>query len=414
MRLLHTADWHLGQTFHEQSRSYEHRQFLSWLLDTLEDERIDALLIAGDVFDSPNPSAEAQALWYGFLSEASTRLPHLRVVAIAGNHDSGDRLEAPSTVLAALRVHVVGGYFRSGEQDLERLILPLHDRSGEIAAWVAAIPFLRQGDVPSLPDTETEPALVAGVRHRYDTLLATARARRGPRQALIAMGHCYMVGTNLSEVSEKKIQIGNQHALPHDLFGEDISYVALGHLHRAQAVGGRETVRYSGSPLPMSMAERNYAHQVVLFELDGPEVSHLQPIPVPRAVDLQQLPTVGPAASLQDVLRDLRALPGVATDTPSHLWPYLEVRVSLAEPVPDLLITLREALEGKAARLVSVQAEKTGHGQALASVTPASMLQELDVEQVFRQCYQRHFKDEPSTELLSAFHTLLERVREEG
>ena len=104
MRLLHTSDWHLGHTLHEAPREEEHAAFLAWLVATIGERDVDALLVTGDVFDSSNPPASAQRSWYRFLVAAGQCRPGLQVVAIAGNHDSAARLDAPREVLAALDV----------------------------------------------------------------------------------------------------------------------------------------------------------------------------------------------------------------------------------------------------------------------------------------------------------------------
>ncbi|MFP2913001.1 exonuclease subunit SbcD, partial [Pyxidicoccus sp. 3LFB2] len=152
MRLLHTSDWHLGHTLYDVSREAEHAAFLDWLLETLEAQAVDALLVAGDIFDTANPSADAQAAWYHFVARARRRMPRLDVVVIGGNHDSAARLDAPDPLFAALGVRVVGGLPRTrGELELERLLVPLHDAKGRVGAWVAAVPYLRPADLPSVP-----------------------------------------------------------------------------------------------------------------------------------------------------------------------------------------------------------------------------------------------------------------------
>ena len=108
MKLLHTADWHLGQTFFEYDRRDEHIRFLNWLREQLRELDIDVLLIAGDIFDSPNPSAESQRLYYTFLREVTQENPSLQIIIIAGNHDSAARLEAPNPLLEGMNVSVRG------------------------------------------------------------------------------------------------------------------------------------------------------------------------------------------------------------------------------------------------------------------------------------------------------------------
>lgn len=411
LRLLHTSDWHLGHSLHDLPRRYEHDQFLSWLLDRLEDEQIDALIVAGDVFDAANPSAEAQQTLYDFLARARVRLPQLDIIMIGGNHDSAARLDAPDPLLRALNIRVVGGLPRAaGSVDSERVILPVRGQGGAIAAWVAAVPFLRAFDLPSVGG---EDPLVEGVRKVYAGVFDALRARRAPGQALVAVGHCYMVGTQLSELSERKILGGNQHALPVDIFPEDIAYVALGHLHRAQAIGGREHIRYSGSPIPLSMTEAPYTHEVRIIELDGEKLASTRALPIPRAVPLLKIPAAGPLP-LDKVLSELAALPPSGPDVPQSTRPYLEVDVALSKPEPALRRRIEEAVVGKAVRLVRIGVTLEGSGLALADAFTTASLSELDPEQVFRQCYRRSFADDPPDEMLASFSELIDRAHQEA
>jgi exonuclease SbcD len=413
MRLLHTSDWHLGHTLYDTSREPEHAAFLEWLLETLAAREVDALLVAGDIFDTTNPSAEAQAAWYQFIARARQRCPRLDVLVIGGNHDSAARLEAPDPLFAALGVRVVGGLPREqGALDLERLVVPVHDARGAVGAWVAAVPYLRPADLPPVGEDAAD-RLIEGVREVYATALEGARTRRRPGQALVAMGHCYMVGTELSQLSERKILGGNQHALPVELFPEDVAYVALGHLHKSQRVGGRESVRYSGSPLPLSLAEASYAHQVLLVELEGERLASVEPLWVPRAVDMLRVPARD-AATIDDVLATLEALPPLEPETPGWKRPYLEVCVALPRPEPALRSKVEKALEGKAARLVKLTPVYTGTGSALADARPGLSLKERTPEDVFRARYARDYTEPPEPALLEAFHTLLTQIQEDA
>ncbi|MFL5353911.1 exonuclease SbcCD subunit D C-terminal domain-containing protein [Archangium sp.] len=413
MRLLHTSDWHLGHTLYDTSREAEHAAFLEWLLDTLEAQKVDALLVAGDIFDTANPSAEAQAAWYQFVARARRRCPKLDVVVIGGNHDSAARLDAPDPLFSALDVRVVGGLPKSqGTLNLERLLVPLKNAQGKVGAWVAAVPYLRPADLPLVAE-EAGDKLVAGVRSVYAEVLEAARSQRKPGQALVAMGHCYMVGTELSALSERKILGGNQHALPVDLFPEDVAYAALGHLHKAQRVGGREGVRYSGSPLPLSLSEAPYAHQVLLVELEGEQLSSVRPLHVPRRVEMERVPKRD-AAELKAVLAELAELPALEPGTPDWRRPYLEVRVSLERPEPALRRQVEDALEGKAARLVKLTPHYTGSGNALAEERPGLSLKERTPEDVFRARYARDYSEPPEPVLLEAFHSLLTQVQEDA
>ena len=136
MKILHTADWHLGQTFYEYDRREEHLHFLEWLKQQIRQHEIDVLLIAGDVFDSPNPSAESQRMYYRFLREVTSENPSLQIIIIAGNHDSAARLEAPNPLLEDMNIIVRGTVRRNaeGDIDLQHFIVPLYTE-GKVTAY---------------------------------------------------------------------------------------------------------------------------------------------------------------------------------------------------------------------------------------------------------------------------------------
>ncbi len=412
LRIFHTADWHLEHSRHGVSREYEHRPFLAWLLDTLEGRRSDVLMIAGDLFDSANPPASAQAMFYRFVVEARLRLPRLQIVAIAGNHDSAERLEAPSPILDALNVRVVGTPRRlsDGRLDTARLLLPLHDGSGGVAAWCAAVPFLRPSDLDGVAENDEDP-LVAGVARLYGEVIASVERVRKHDQALIAMGHCYMVGAGLSELSERKILGGNQHALPAALFPEQITYAALGHLHLAQAVGGQARIRYSGSPIPLALDERDYPHQVVQIDLEGARLVTSESIRVPRFVDMLRFPARG--SDTVEAVEALLVAHPFDVGLPAERYPYVEVAFRLERPEPGLRQRIETVLEGRPSRLLKLTTEYAGAPTGLEPVIPAQRLDELKPDGVFRERYRQQFENEPPSPLMAAFHELLEDVEGE-
>ncbi len=419
MRLIHTADWHLGQTLHGMSREYEHSRFLDWLLERIGEHAVDALIIAGDVFDGQNPPVTALACFYRFLAEAKARFPLLDIVVVAGNHDSGYRLEAPSTLLSALGVHVVGAlpYDSNGAFDAKRVVFALRDSTGAVAARCVALPYLRPAD---LPPADPSPAnenpdddpLIEGVRRITHAAVEAARRQLDEGEALILAGHCYMVGGALSELSERKILGGNLHALPCDIFPPDAAYVALGHLHRAQAVGGREWVRYSGSPIPLALDEEPYPHQIVLASFTDGRLTGHKALPVPRSVEILRIPGDGAFAAPDAVLK---ALGGLDLDkrAPRERWPFLEVSVMLAQPHPSLREEVEAALAGQPVRLLKLSVRMTGSGETLAEAAPGIDLSMLTPEDVFHRIYHRHHDGDPSPALLAAFHELVEAAQEQ-
>lgn len=410
MRLLHTSDWHLGQTLHHYDRTHEHQHFLDWLLDTLDAEATDLLLVAGDIFDTANPSAAAQRQLYRFLTEARRRRPHLAVVMIAGNHDSPARLEAPAPFLDWFGAACVGQVHRlpDGAIDLERLVVPVRDAQGRIAAWCLAIPFLRPSDVPRVDGAsehaDTDP-YQAGVAALYRGALELAQARRQPGQPIVALGHCHMRDGEVSEDSERRIVIGGAEALPAGIFDPAIAYVALGHLHQPQKVGRHEHIRYSGSPLPMSFSEIHYPHQVVSARLEGETLAEWRAIPVPRPVDLMRVPlTPRPVEQALDALRALELPP-----LPDARQPYLQVRVALDGPEPALRAKVEAALDGKPVRLARIEVSAAAAaGEAPAPMLSLDDLNRLDPAAVFASLYrERHGAEAPAT-LAAALAELLQ------
>lgn len=404
MRLLHTSDWHLGQTLHNYERGYEHQRFLDWLLDTLVAERVDVLLVAGDVFDNANPSAASQKQLYVFLQQARARLPALQLVVVAGNHDSAGRLEAPAPLLAAHGTHVIGHLLRGedGDIDLERLLLPLTGSDGQVRAWCLAVPFLRPGDVPKLPVGDTQDAYLGGIALLYRQLTDLALARRQPGQAIVAMGHCHMVGGEMSNDSERRIVIGGTEMLPSGIFDTAIAYAALGHLHKAQAVGGQEHIRYCGSPIPLSFAEVNYRHQVLCLDIDGETLESVRVIEVPRAVPLLRVPAT--PAPIAEVLAQLAALD--VPDVQAEAQPFLEVRVRLDAPEPGLRTRIETALDGKPVRLAKIETSSAARSSAPENMT-LDQLGQLQPDDIFRRLYQQKYAKEAPPELLSALAELL-------
>lgn len=403
MQLIHTADWHLGQTFHGQERHSEHRAFLDWLLGTLVARQPDALLIAGDVFDVVNPSLRAQELLYAFIVAAHERLPQLDIVLIAGNHDSGSRIELPAPLMQRLRAHACGRvHWRDdGRLDVERLLIPLHDNQGEIGAWCLALPFLRPAEVTG----GNIDGYVEGIARVHRELIDAARTRRQPGQALVAMSHAHLQGASVSANSERPIVIGGEEALPASLFPDDIAYVALGHLHRPQQVG-EARIRYSGTPLPMDFSETDYPHQVLAVTLDGDRLVDIEALPVPRTVELRR---VGPLA-LEPALSELGGLVADAS-LPRERWPWLEVRVDLEAPCPDLRARVEAALDGKPLRLLRIHSR-------FPDATPSAgetriTLDSLGPRSLFERTWQARYGREPTPQILGDFDALLQTLQDD-
>ena len=408
LRLFHTADWHLGHCLHGVSRQLEHQRFLDWLLLELQNKQADALIVAGDIFDSANPSAAAQTQLYEFLVKARTQLPALNIVLIGGNHDSASRLDAPSSILNALGVTVVGGLIREdGAINWDRLLVPLTNATGDIKVWCGAMPFLRNADLPSEQDDEP---LISGVKALYAQLFGELQAKATQDEALILTGHCYMVNGCVSELSERKILGGNQHALPVELFPEDIAYVALGHLHLAQKVGTNEHIRYSGSPIPLSFDESHYLHQVLQVDIKKGQPVETVALKIPRSIELLRIPNSKDFAGLLDVLEQLELMV-FDEDLPLEQRPFVELRIKLEKPEPGLRQQVEDVISKLPVRLLKISTAYSGGSKSLADVTMEERLEELQPLEVFQRCYQNKFDQEAPENMNTLFNELLENLR---
>ncbi len=412
LRILHTADWHLGQSFHGYDRDYEHTLFLDWLLRTLTARRIDALLIAGDIFDSVNPSATAQRRFFDFLARAHAALPALQIVLTAGNHDAGARLEAHAILLESLNITVVGTVSRDPARAIQyqRFLVPLKDADGHVAAIAVAVPFLRPADVPEVP--ESSDFYLDGIRELYRCAIEEAQAlrdREHPQAALVALGHCHMQDAAESRDSERRIVIGGAEALRADTFPASLAYVALGHLHKPQELdSGR--IRYCGSPIPLSFSEKDYEHRVVEIILDGAGCANVEAVRIPKTAALQRLPA-SKAAPIAEVLQ-LLAETVFDTELPPEAHPFLEVRVLDDGPDPTRRRRIEEVLDGKAVRLASIKLEspqRSGASPAVAAADAPTLadLGSLDPEEIALSAHRERYGTEPEPSVLAALREIL-------
>ena len=341
-RLLHTADWHLGKLLGDRPRVEEHRRFLAFLLDRLRALSVDALVVAGDLFDSPNPPQSAVAQYYDFLS-ALFRQGGCSVVVVAGNHDSPAHIEAPRQVLRTLGAHVAGVIPDRAEETL----VPLPSAAAPRLV-VAAVPFLRDRDLrrgePGQGAADIQRELAQGIQRRYAEVAEAARPWLARGVPVLATGHLTVVGGVASE-SEREIHIGGQGAVGAECFPDAFAYVALGHLHRPQRVGHYEHVRYAGSPLELSFSEAGDAKELrVLDFADGGLLSQAS-LPVPRFRPLAQVKTT--PGSLETDLRRFEPPTG-------ELTAWVEVIVSDPPPGENVYDRVQRLVEGRNFEVVRV------------------------------------------------------------
>lgn len=391
VRFLHTSDWHLGQFFYNHSRQFEHEQFLTWLLTQIKEKQPHALLIAGDIFDVINPASAAQKQLYQFLADAHELAPDMQTLMIAGNHDSGYRIEQVEPLLEKYNAQTVGVIHKNadGQLDLDRLLIPIYDLSPnsedkKIIAWCLSIPFLRASEITGLNEYTTNSQNAIAYLHQQ--LITEAKKRKTDDQALILMSHAHMQGGETSD-SERPIIIGNEEALSTALFDDVIDYVALGHLHKPQKVG-QEQIRYSGSPIPLSFSEINYKHQVVDVSIHPTlkDESRFQfnPLYIPRSVQLHKI-----KGELNEVFAKLKALPNGEIERIDQRE-YVDIEYHTdTPPQPNLRHLFEEALPKDRYRLVRVSRQYLAVDQQNSQNQNIS-LEPPTPEKLFQQIWDKH------------------------
>jgi DNA repair protein SbcD/Mre11 len=287
--LLHTSDWHLGRSLHRVDLRDAQATFLDHLVDVVRREKVDVVLVAGDVYDRAIPPVEAVAACEDAL--VRLRAAGARVVVTSGNHDSARRLGFGSRLVDAAGVHL-----RTSAAEVAAPVL-VEDASGPVGVY--ALPYLEpeaaRWELPSAPDgAPGEPGRdhAAVLQRAMDCVHADRRARRLSRAVVLA--HAWVTGGAISD-SERDIAVGGVGHVPSHLFG-GVDYVALGHLHGPQVV--EESVRYSGSPLPYSFSEATHRKGTWLVELDAAGLRRVEKVDAPVSRRLSTL-----RGTLDDLLR---------------------------------------------------------------------------------------------------------------
>jgi DNA repair protein SbcD/Mre11 len=378
VRILHTSDWHIGRALYGRKRYEEFEAFLEWLLRLIEEERIDVLLVAGDVFDNSTPSNRAQELYYRFLARMAIA-PNRHTVITAGNHDSPSLLNAPKGLLEFLNVHVVGSASDSPGDELVIIYGPDHQPQ----LLVCAIPYLRDRDIRTAEAGETmeekDRKIIEGIRIHYRLVCEAAEAKRASLSIpvpVVAMGHLFASGgETVDGDGVRELYIGSLAQVRKDVFPESIDYLALGHLHIPQRVGGSDFIRYAGSPLPVGFGEAGQEKSVVFVEFSG-GVPSVSTVPVPTFQELKTLR--GDWQAISEAVHELRS-------TGSKAW--LEVVYEGDQIAGSLREQLDEAIAGTGMEVLRVKNNRVLE-RAMSGMDAGETLDELDVTEVFARCLE--------------------------
>ena len=404
MKILHTSDWHIGRKLYGRQRYEEFEAFLSWMAETIQDNEIDALLVAGDVFDTRAPSNRAQELYYRFLCRvAASSCRH--VIVVAGNHDSPSFLNAPKELLRALDVHVIG----SRSENLEDEVLLLTNEQGEPELIVCAVPYLRDRDIriaeagESIEDKERK--LLEGIRSHYMAVGELAEQKRdehGGEIPIVAMGHLFAAGgQTVDGDGVRELYIGSLAHVTAGIFPTCFDYLALGHLHVPQKVNGSDAIRYSGSPLPMGFGEANQQKSVCHVEFNSTTASVvLFDVPV-----FQKLERVkGDWGSISSRILELSAME-------SQAW--LEVIYDGTEVIGDLRERLEAAITGSQMEILRIKNNRI-IDRVMGQVHEKETLDDLNVNDVFERCLSGHdVPEDQRPELLRTYQETVSSLYED-
>lgn len=403
MRILHTSDWHLGRSLYNRKRHAEFQAFLDWLADAVAANNVDALIIAGDVFDTGTPGNRSQEMYYRFLCRM-TGSSCRHVVAVAGNHDSATFLDAPKELLKVLDIHVVGGMAADPADE----VIILRDAGGAPELVVCAVPYLRDCDVRESEAGESgedkERKLQAGIHAHYAAVVAAAveaRDREGDGIPIVATGHLFAAGGQTStNDGVRELYIGSLSRVTADAFPPAIDYLALGHLHAPQKVSGSETRRYSGSPLPMSFDETERAKSVCLVEFGAAEPKVTQ-LPVPEFQRLERVRGSWEAIAVR-----------IAELSAENADAWLEVTLEGGETIPDLRGRLEELTAGTALAVVHARNGDLIR-RALEQAQDGETLDDLDETEVFDRFLADHdIPEAERSDLRLAHGEILQTLRD--
>lgn len=405
MRFLHTSDWHLGVSLEHTPRHEEHKRFLRWLLTHIKEEKIDALLISGDVFHYTQPSASAQRELFSFFANCAKIKSLQHIILIAGNHDSPTRLDAPKEILESLDIHVVGEL-----EKREDALIPLKGKSNTIEAFVVAIPYLIESKL-GISTTQKTPEVIRdnfvnSFTELYKDLYQKGIEKFGNIPA-IAMGHMTCSTPNSvfdeGDFQTPIHQFKTIHGLPPSIF-ENYRYAALGHIHRQHRVGNFP-VWYSGTPVPINVVESRTPRFILDIEIEKNETkASITPKRVPIWREVFEL--IGYEDELYDLLESL--------SWSSELAPYIYMERLVDEPTLAGVDRFQQFIEGQfeepRPRIVRFKKTLTQTKTVEVETVTRPQLDTLSPEDVFKMMYQKKFKVEASDDHLIAFRSLLSEI----
>ena len=398
MRILHTADWHLGTHLGQYERTGEHALFLQWLLEIIDQRTIDVLVVAGDIFDTGNPSNAALKQYYDFLWQVKNTCCR-DVVIVGGNHDSISTLDAPRDLLRFFNVHVVGGV----PNDFEKQLIEIKDRPGTTQLVICAVPFLRDRDirlsVPGESANERQQRICQGIVQHYQNLASYVSPYKMQGIPVVATGHLFAAGAQVSPDSEKDIHVGNLGQVAGNLFPSEFDYIALGHLHRPQLVNRMPHIRYSGSPIPLSFSENNDEKVVLIADFVHGKLSNVEEMPIPVSRRLVRI---------KGDWNKVKAKLSLIEPQPDELPVWVEIQVETGDYIHDLEEQLK-ALQLVNTEIIFVKQIRTRSYQSVSeNMEETVALNDINPSIVFEKKCMQDYAETAYDDLLQTFREALE------
>lgn len=403
MRVLHTSDWHLGKKLEQCERTDEHQHFLDWLVQIIQEQQINLLVIAGDIFDTGTPSNTALKQYYDFLWRMRQTCCR-DIIVIGGNHDSVATLNAPKELLRYFNVHVIGG----ATANIAEEIIPITDAAGHVKLVVCAVPFLRDKDirlsVPGETYEEQEIRLKRGICAHYEEIAQHIQPYKQQQIPVLATGHLFAAGSSASE-SEKEIHVGNLGQICGDQFPAEFDYVALGHLHRPQKVNNFHHIRYAGSPIPLSFSEVEDKKIIIVLDFANGRLNGLEEIEIPVCRRLVRF-----KGDLEKIRRHITLFDSKPQPYPA----WVEIQVETDSFIPDLENQLAGFLQNKSQlQIIFSKQTRLSPAASLELQLPEMQnLHELLPQEVFRKKCESVFSENNFEDLLITFSQLLELMQQ--
>jgi exonuclease SbcD len=283
MRLLHTGDWHVGKTIRGRSRADEHQAVLTEMVEIARDQRVDVVLVAGDLFETAAPTPESEKIVYRALMQFAGMAEH--VVVIGGNHDNQRRLEAVQPLLALTKVHVTPSVVAPDAGGVLELAL----KSGE-RARVAMLPFVSQRGIVHADDLMGADADDHSMNYaeRLCQVVSALCPVAEQQSVNLLLAHAMVVGGRMGG-GERDAHTIFEYSIPTTAFPAHLHYVALGHLHRAQSLQGRAPIEYAGSALALDFGEEADQKSVTIIEAVGGKPARTERIPLAKGRRLRTI-----------------------------------------------------------------------------------------------------------------------------